>query len=85
MKEPTSEDRLFGTLAIVLLSLSLLVPWILMTFAAFDIALGFGVTGILLAFVSGIIGWKHKAGQVSVYIIGVFVGFSLGVLLIKIF
>ena len=71
MKEPTSEDRLFGTLAIVLLSLSLLVPWILMAFAAFDIALGFGVTGILLAFVSGIIGWKHKAGQVSVYIIGV--------------
>lgn len=76
MKETTSEDRIFGTLSIVLLSISLLVPWIIEAFSKIESAIGFGIVGLLLAFVFGIIGWNHRAGKVTAYIIGVLFALS---------
>jgi len=77
MKDPNSDDRLFGILAIVLLSVALLGPWIIAAFSKEEAALGFGAVGVLLAFVFGIIGWRHRAGKVAVYATGGLLALSL--------
>jgi hypothetical protein len=77
MKEPNSDDRLFGILAVILLSVALLGPWIIAAFSKEEAALGFGAVGVLLAFVFGIIGWRHRAGKVTVCATGALLALSL--------
>ncbi|MCG8431110.1 MAG: hypothetical protein MJA29_08045 [Candidatus Omnitrophica bacterium] len=83
-KEPNSTDRLFGTLAVSMFILAFLGFWIIE--AAQDIfyvsgryvsgrissdnALGFSGAAIFLALLFGVIGWRHKAGKVTVLTIG---------------
>jgi len=77
MKAPNSDDRFFGILAIVMLSVALLVPWIIAAFSKEEAALGFGAVGVVLAFVFGIIGWRHRAGKVTVCTTGALLALSL--------
>jgi len=72
MNEPSSDDRLFGVLAVVLLCVALLgSAWIAAVYSKEEAALSFGTVGILLALVFGIAGWRHKAAKVTVGMTGV--------------
>ncbi len=70
MEESKRTDGLFGYLALGLLVAGLLVPFIIGAFADGELAMGFGVVAVLLALVFGIIGWKRKAGKVTVITVG---------------
>ena len=79
MEERKDTDKLFGNLALGLLVVALLVPFIIAAFASEALALGFGVVAALLALVFGIIGWQQKAGKVTVITIACLSVFALGI------
>jgi chromate transport protein ChrA len=73
MKDTNDSSKLFANLALGLLVVGLLVPFIIGAFASEELAMGFGAVAVTLALVFGILGWKHKTGKVVVIITGVLV------------
>ena len=63
MNEPNADNadnRLFGILAVSLLCVALLGPFVIAAFSNRpELAIGFAVVSFVLALVFGIIGWRH--------------------------
>lgn len=73
-----ADNRLFGLLAIILLCMALLVPWVIAAFSSRpEPAVGFGVVSMYLGIIFGSIGWRHKTGKVTVLITGALLGIAL--------
>ena len=66
MEESRSSDKLFGNLALGLLVVGLLAPFIIAVFASQQLAVGFGVVALILALLFGVIGIREKTGKVTV-------------------
>ena len=70
MNRQNQSNKIFADLSLAIVIIGLLVPVIISIFSTYEFAFGFSMFAILLAFIFGIVGRKHKTGKVSVVIAG---------------
>ena len=71
MSKQDQNNKIFADLSLAMVIIGLLGPFIIRLFLSQELTLGFSIVAILLSFIFGIVGRKHKTGKVSIVIVGI--------------